>query len=65
MSSVHAQNKAENRKILLKILQNVKLLGKQGIAFRWHENVQSNFIELIKLRDIDNPGAEWLDEKKN
>ena len=51
---MHAQNKAENRKVLMKILQNVKFLGRQGIAFCGHEDVESNFIQLIKLRELDN-----------
>ena len=29
-SDAHAQSKAENRKVLLKILQNVQFLGRQG-----------------------------------
>ena len=52
---VHAQNKAQNRRVLLKILQNVKFFGRQGIAFRGHEVVESNFIQLIKLRELGNP----------
>ena len=39
MSSAHAQNKVDNRKVLLKILQN-EFLGRQGIAFRGHEDVE-------------------------
>ena len=44
LSSAHAQNKAESRRVLLKILQNVKFLGRQGIALRGHDNSESNFM---------------------
>ncbi len=40
LSSAHAQNKAENRRVLLKILQNV-ILG-LGIAFCGHDDAESN-----------------------
>ena len=35
-STVHAQQKSENRSMLLKILQNIRCLSRQGIAFRGH-----------------------------
>ena len=64
VSSVHVQIKAENRIVFLKILQNVKFLGRQGIAFRGHEDVESNFIQLFKLRDIDYPGlSDWIKKR--
>ena len=41
--------------VLLKILQNVKFLGRQGLAFRGHDDSESNFMQLFKLRELDNP----------
>lgn len=55
LSSAHSKNKAEARKVLLKILQNIRFLGRQGLPFRGHEDAESNFIQLVKLREIDNP----------
>ncbi len=64
LSSAHAQSKAENRRVLLKILQNVKFLGRQGIAFRGHDDSESNFKQLFKLRQTDNPElSAWLKKK--
>ena len=61
LSTAHARNKAENRRVLLKILQNVKFLGRQGIAFRGHDDGESNFMQLFKLREVDNPELSgWL-----
>ena len=37
LSSAHVQNKTENQRVLLKILQSVKFLGRQGIAFCGHD----------------------------
>ena len=60
-SSAHAQNKAENRRVLLKILQNVKFLGRQGIAFRGHDDAESNFMQLFNLQEVDYPLlSAWL-----
>ena len=65
MSSAHAQNKVDNRKVLLKILQNMKFTGRQGIAFRGHEDEESNFIQLIKLRELEDPELSvWMEKKK-
>ena len=39
----------------------MKFLGKQGIAFRGHEDAESNFMQLFKLRELDNPElSAWL-----
>ena len=64
LSSAHAQNKAENRRVLLKILQNMKFLGRQGIALRGHDDSESNFMQLFKLRELDNPElSAWLKKR--
>jgi len=34
LSATHAEEKAENRKMLLKILQNIHFLGRQGVTQR-------------------------------
>ena len=61
LSTAHMQNKADARKVFVKILQNVKLLGRQGIAFLGHEDTESNFVQLFKLRELDNPVlSSWL-----
>ena len=54
LSSAHAQNKAENHEVLLKILQNMKFLGCQGLALCGHDDIESNFMQLFKLCEIDN-----------
>ena len=55
------KGKAENQRVLLKILQNVKFLGRQGIAFRGHDDAESNFMQLFKLQEMDNPElSAWM-----
>ena len=58
----HTKQKAESRRVFLKILQNVKFLARQGIALCAHYDAESNFMQLFKLRALDNPelGA-WLE----
>ena len=66
LSVQHAKEKAQNRKCFLKLLSNVKFLGKQALAFRGHDDSRSNFIQLIKLRGEDVPDMlTWLDKKTN
>ena len=66
ITTAYAQNKAENRKVLMKILQNIKFLGHQGIALWGHDDSESNFIQLLKLRECDNPEiSQWLKRKGN
>ena len=46
------------------IVQNVQHLGRQGLAFRGHNDEESNFIQLLKLRSHDQPDiSEWLARK--
>ena len=49
LSSIHRQTLQENSRVLLKILEIVRYLGRQGIAFRGHDDLESNFIQLFKL----------------
>ena len=44
----------ENRKCLIKILETLQFLGRQGLASRGDENAEnSNFMQLLKLRSKD------------
>ena len=56
---------AENRKCLLKIIETVQFLGRQGLALRGKENDEnSNFWQLVKLRTKDFPKMkQWLEKK--
>ena len=46
----------------MKILQNVKFLARQGIALHGHNDAGSNFMQLFKLRALDNPELRaWLE----
>lgn len=61
LSSAHMKQKEDNRKVLLKIIQNIKFLSRQGIALRGHDDTESNFTQLFKLRELDNPVlTTWL-----
>ena len=61
LSNAHARNKAENRRVFLKIVENVKFLGRQGIACRGHDDAVSTFIHLFKLRALDDSElSTWL-----
>jgi len=65
-STVHAQQKLENRAILLKIIQNICFLGRQGIASRGHDYSESNFMQLLKLRTCgDSKLDTWFQKKTN
>ena len=35
------------------ILQNIPFLGRQGLAFKGHDDQESKFIQLLKLRSFD------------
>ena len=67
LSQIHATNKRINRKVLLKILQNITYLARQSIAFRGDGNeTDSNFIQLLHLRACDDPSVkDWLKKKAN
>ncbi len=64
----HASKKHENRKVLLTISENMRFLARQGIPFRkWSEEsneINSNFMQLLLLRSVDNPNiSQWLSRK--
>ena len=50
LSKAHAQEKSENRQVLLTILSNLRFLARQACAIRGDGNENdSNFIQLFKL----------------
>ena len=64
LSSIHSQIQQENRRILLKISEMVRYLGRLGIAFRGHDDLESNFIQLLKLLGKDDPKLNmWFQQK--
>ena len=67
LSREHAQEKSENRQCLLRILSNIRFLSRQGLALRGDgDEVDSNFMQLLKLRGLDDPRIEaWLSKKTN
>jgi len=54
LSQTHVKEKKQNRQYLLKVLQNVRVIARQGLPLQGdgiEEN--SNFIQLLKLRAED------------
>ena len=63
LSQIHATNKSINRKMLLKILQNVMYLARQSIAFRGDGD---ETFQLLLLRACDDPRViDWVKKKAN
>ena len=73
LNQSHAEQKDENRQVLLKIFSSVRYLSRQGIAFRgrWKTDdpkilngeSNSNFIQLLRIRAEDNPNLQkWMDK---
>ena len=62
MSDAIAAEKKENIRCLIKILQNVVFLGRQGLALRGDEDDKSgNFYQLMLLRALDDPTLlKWI-----
>lgn len=59
-------NMEDNRKCLLKIIETIQFLGRQGLALRGDTSDEnSNFMQLLKLRCKDFPKLSgWLKKKK-
>ena len=60
LSKKHSDQKAANKELFLRILQNLRFLTRQGLALRGThgEEVHSNFMQLfIFLVKIANPAA--------
>ncbi|KAJ8018695.1 Zinc finger MYM-type protein 1 [Holothuria leucospilota] len=53
------------RQYLIKIIECLQFLGRQGIPIQGNTEDQSNFIQLLKLRAQDNPFiSKWLNSKE-
>ena len=60
------RKKEENRKFLLKILQNKVSFEVAHIALHGHDDYKSNFMQLFKLHELDNPVLNtWLKNKSD
>lgn len=55
LDDAHREEKKLNGRMLMNILQNIQFFGRQGLALRGHEQNESNFIQLLKLRSHDQP----------
>ena len=65
LSSQYALDKQSNWDYLLKVVQNVQFLARQGIAMRGDlDESDSNFMQLLMLRGIDDPMIRQNVEKK-
>ena len=75
LSSIHAQQKAESREMLKIIFSSICFLGRQGLALRGRfkeadENnqageVDSNFIQLLKLRAENPKLLKWMEKSRD
>ena len=60
------EQKADNRNMFMKILQNIRFLARQGLPLRSHEEADSNFLQLFRLRGLDCPLIEpWMKKKSD
>ena len=65
MNSTLAEERKRNRKMFIKILENVRFLCRQGLAFQGNED-SGNFIQLLKLRSADDPHLyNWMQKKRD
>ena len=66
LSNQHKEEKEINRRVFLIILKNMSFLARQGLALRGHEDIGSNFHQLLLLRYADcTIITEWLKKKTN
>ena len=67
MSREEASRMELNRQCLMKIIETLQFIGRQGLALRGDsDDEDSNFIQLLKLRGKDVPDLiEWIKRKKN
>ena len=65
LSTEHKQQKAENRAMFRKILQNLRFLARQGLSLReYGDGADSNFTQLLRLRAFDSPAVlSWMEKK--
>ena len=67
LSTAHSMEKALNREMLRRIMQNLRFLARQGLAVRGSNGGEdSNFTQLLRLRANDCPAVTgWMDKKTN
>ena len=67
ISSAHEEDKANNRKSIMKIVSNIRFLGRRGIPLRGDGDGNNyNFTHIVHLRTEDNPTmSTWLVKKTN
>lgn len=52
------------RQYLIKIIERLQFLGRQGIPIQGNTEDRSNFIQLLRLRAQDNPFiSKWLNSE--
>ena len=67
LSSGYAQACAVNQRCLTIIVQNICFLACQGVALRGNEQAElnSNFLQLLRLRSVDNSDMKtWLERNR-
>ena len=67
ISSARKEDKANNRKAIMKMLSNIRFLGRRGIPLGGDgEGNNSNFTQIVHLRTKDNSAhSTWLVKKTN
>lgn len=61
----HREEQIARKKVFLKIITSVGYLARQGLALRGHDEQESNFMQLLKVRCEDDPGIlKWINDKK-
>ena len=61
LSTAREQQQIEARSCLLKIVQTIRVVARQGIAFRGHESDEGNLNQFLQLRALDDDVLKrWL-----
>ena len=61
LSSEASKTRAENRRMLMKVLSSLRFLLRQGLAIRGHREDDGNLVQLLQRRVDDDPQlARWL-----
>lgn len=61
----HSHNQERSRQALVKIVQSVKFLARQGLAVQGHSSDSENLFELMRLRGQDIPELDrWLSQRQ-
>lgn len=64
LSQAHSQQKKLNGHMLMTVMQNIQFFGRQGLALRGHNDEESNFTQILKLRSHDQSEiTDWLAKK--